>query len=60
VLLPIWVAAYRYGEDSYRFLVNGRTGEVQGTAPWSWVKITLAVLAALLVIFAFYYFSGSN
>jgi hypothetical protein len=54
VLLPIWVAAYRYGADSYRFLVNGRTGEVQGTAPWSWVKITLAVLAALVLLFVLY------
>ncbi len=60
VLLPIWVAAYRYGEESYRFLVNGRTGEVQGTAPWSWVKITLAVLAALLLILVFYTLSGRS
>ena len=34
----------------FRFLVNARTGEVQGERPWSWVKITFAVLAAILVI----------
>lgn len=33
----------------YRFLVNARTGEVQGQRPWSWVKITLAVLAAATI-----------
>ncbi len=60
VLLPIWVAAYRYGADSYRFLVNGRTGEVQGTAPWSWVKITLAVLAALVLVFVLYTLAGRS
>src|SRR6185369_2868717 len=49
VLLPIWIAAYRYHDDVYRFLVNGQTGEVQGKAPYSWVKIGLTVA---LVIFA--------
>ncbi len=54
VLLPVWIAAYRYKDESYRFLVNGQTGEVQGKAPWSWIKITLAVLLgiALFLLFA--------
>jgi ribosomal protein S27E len=55
VLLPIWIAAYRYRGEIYRFLVNGQTGEVQGKAPYSWLKITLAVLfAALLIAIAVY------
>jgi len=49
ILLPIWISAYRYHNKIYRFLVNGRTGEVQGERPWSWIKITLAVLAGALV-----------
>ncbi len=48
VLLPVWISAYRYREKVFRFLVNGQTGEVTGTAPWSWVKITFAVIVALL------------
>ena len=48
ILLPVWMAAYRYGGKSYRFLVNGQTGEVQGERPWSVWKIAFAV--ALLVI----------
>ena len=44
VLLPMWICSYRYRERVYRFLVNARTGEVQGQRPWSWVKIGLAVL----------------
>jgi predicted RNA-binding Zn-ribbon protein involved in translation (DUF1610 family) len=44
ILLPIWISAYRYKEKVYRFMINGRTGEVQGERPWSWIKITLAVL----------------
>lgn len=50
ILLPIWLSAYRYGNKAYRFLVNGRTGEVQGERPWSWVKIAFAVLGVLLLI----------
>ena len=50
ILLPLWISAYRYQSKTYRFMINGRTGEVQGERPYSWVKITLTVLAALAVI----------
>ena len=29
VLLPVWIATYRYNDKPYRFLVNARTGEVR-------------------------------
>ncbi len=47
VLLPIWVAAYRYRGKSFRFVVNGRTGAVQGERPWSPWKIGLAIAVAV-------------
>jgi hypothetical protein len=46
-LLPVWVCAYRFRNRAFRFLVNGQTGEVQGEAPWSWVKIALLALGIL-------------
>ncbi|HKL05166.1 MAG TPA: TFIIB-type zinc finger domain-containing protein [Roseovarius sp.] len=49
ILLPVWLAAYKYRGETYRFVVNGRTGRVQGERPWSVWKITFAVLAALLI-----------
>ena len=49
VLLPVWLAAYRYRGRAYRFVVNGRNGRVQGERPWSVWKIALAVVAALIV-----------
>ena len=55
VLLPVWISAYRYRNTVYRFLVNARTGEVQGERPWSWVKIMLAVLAATPIVAAIVY-----
>jgi hypothetical protein len=54
VLLPLWICSYRYKEKIYRFLVNARTGEVQGQRPWSWVKITLTAIAVASVIFMLY------
>ena len=44
ILLPVWMAAYKYNGKSYRFLVNGQTGEVQGERPWSVWKIALVVI----------------
>jgi len=50
LLLPIWISAYQFREKTYRFLVNGRTGEVQGERPYSWIKITLAALGVLAAV----------
>ena len=50
VLLPLWIAAYRYNNDVYRFLVNGQTGEVVGKAPWSVFKIVLLILIIAALI----------
>ncbi len=50
VLLPIWISAYRYHNKIYRFMVNGRTGEVQGERPWSWIKIAFATLVGAAIV----------
>ena len=49
-LVPVWIAAYVYQGKSFRYVVNGATGKATGTAPWSWVKIGFAVLAALIIL----------
>jgi ribosomal protein S27E len=56
VLLPVWIAAYRYQDKVYQFLVNGQTGEVVGKAPWSILKLTLLILfiAALIGTIIFF------
>ncbi len=50
ILVPIWVLAYTYGSQGYQIVVNGYTGSMAGKYPLSWIKITLAILAALAVI----------
>jgi hypothetical protein len=51
LLVPIWLLTYRYGPRSYQVVVNGVTGAAAGTHPWSWVKITLLVIVALIVAY---------
>ncbi len=59
-LLPVWKYLYRYKDQEYPFYVNGQTGKIVGTAPFSrrkfgayvgtlWVSLT-AVLALVKVI----------
>lgn len=49
ILLPVWLAAYKYRGKTYRFVVNGQTGRVQGERPWSAWKIAGAILLALII-----------
>lgn len=50
ILLPVWSAAYRFQNKSYRLVINGQNGKVEGERPWSPVKVAAAVIAAALVI----------
>jgi LSD1 subclass zinc finger protein len=50
ILLPMWISAYRYRDTTFRFIVNARTGQVQGERPWSVAKIALAVIAVLVFL----------
>jgi len=58
LLLPMWVAHYRYQDRVFHILVNGRTGRISGERPWSAWKIfrlMLIIAAALLLIAALMY-----
>ena len=53
VLLPVWIMAYRYRDQVFRFLVNGQTGQCTGTAPTSYAKIagvTAAVIGGIVLV----------
>lgn len=54
ILLPVWLLSYVYGRQSYQVLVNGMTGAIAGDRPYSWVKITFAVLAVAIVALIFF------
>jgi DNA-directed RNA polymerase subunit RPC12/RpoP len=53
VLLPVWIMAYTYREQTFRFLLNGQTGRCTGTAPTSYVKIAgvaAVVIGAIILV----------
>jgi hypothetical protein len=60
ILLPVWLAAYKYRGQSYRFVVNARTGRVQGERPWSAWKIAVAVVLGLIVAAAVGYVAAQG
>ncbi|WP_417587860.1 primosomal protein N' (replication factor Y) - superfamily II helicase [Pararhodobacter oceanensis] len=57
LLLPIWMAAYQYRGKTYRFVVNGQTGKVQGERPWSAWKIAGAVAVVVIAAGIYFYVS---
>lgn len=50
LLLPIWLAAYRYHDKLFRIMVNARTGEVVGDRPYSIAKIVSLVIALFTAV----------
>ncbi len=57
ILVPIWVGAYKFKDKTYRFVINGRTGEISGDAPISVWKVLMLVILGLIVVGAIVYFS---
>jgi DNA-directed RNA polymerase subunit RPC12/RpoP len=43
ILLPVYLAAYRFEDKVYQVMVNGQTGVVAGQKPVAWWKIWLAI-----------------
>ena len=60
LLLPVYVSSYNYNNKVYQFLVNARTGEIQGQRPYSWVKIGLFILLILAIIGTIYFFGNQQ
>lgn len=62
ILMPLYLATYQYGTESYQVLINGQTGELAGQRPVDWKKVLLVtggvllpavVLGLLALIFAY-------
>jgi len=50
ILAPVWLLSYNFGARAFQAVMNGFTGTVSGEYPKSWVKVTLLVLAAIVVV----------
>ncbi|MFN7914103.1 MAG: hypothetical protein U0Q55_02100 [Vicinamibacterales bacterium] len=53
ILVPVWLLSYVYRGTPFQVVINGVTGEVAGERPWSWIKIALLVLLALVIVVGF-------
>lgn len=50
LLVPVYAGAYRFNNKVYQIVINGKTGEVQGERPYSWLKIGCLVIAIILIL----------
>ena len=50
ILVPVWLLTYSFGSTTYQVVVNGVTGAIAGGRPWSWIKIALLVILAIVII----------
>ncbi len=50
ILLPVYISSYRFNSKRYNFYVNGQTGIIHGTRPYSFWKIFLAIVAVLAIM----------
>ncbi|WP_103068961.1 DNA helicase PriA [Aquimarina sediminis] len=57
ILLPVYVSAYRFQGKKYNFFINGQTGSISGSRPYSFWKIFFLVLFILAIIAILFWFS---
>jgi len=57
ILLPIYISSYDYNGKEYRFYVNGQTGKISSTRPYSFWKIFFLVLFIVIIIALFAFFA---
>ncbi len=48
ILLPVYLASYRFEGRPFQLMINGQTGKVAGQKPVAWLRVWL-VIAALLI-----------
>ncbi|NPA82254.1 MAG: primosomal protein N' (replication factor Y) - superfamily II helicase, partial [Epsilonproteobacteria bacterium] len=58
LLLPVWVADFKYGGKNYRFAINAVTGKLRGERPYSKIKIFFAVLFSLILWSILFYLAN--
>ncbi len=49
ILVPVWLLTYDFHGQPFQVVINGYSGQIAGHYPKSWIKIILAVVAALIV-----------
>lgn len=65
MLLPLYIAAYQYGDETFQVLINGQSGKIAGQRPVDWRKsgrwlatLALPALAVGLLTFLILFFAN--
>jgi len=58
LLLPVWMACFKYKEKVYNFMVNGQTGKVSGKIPISPVKVAITVVGVIAALALMWWISN--
>lgn len=48
ILLPLYLATYRYGDKVFQVMINGQTGTIAGQRPVDWKRVGWTLAAAFL------------
>jgi Zn finger protein HypA/HybF involved in hydrogenase expression len=51
LLVPIWLLTYNFRSKAYQVIANGYTGTIAGEYPYSWWKVALLIVLALIAVF---------
>ena len=49
ILLPVWMSSYQFKNKTYKFMINGQSGQVKGQAPVSALRVIVSILVSLLI-----------
>ena len=60
LLAPIWISSYPFRSKTYRFVINGQSGKVEGTYPISPWKVLLVVLLVAAVAVGVWFLLEAN
>lgn len=60
ILVPIYSTSYHFKGKQYTVLINGQNGKIKGEYPKSPIKIAIAVLCVILLLFGVYLFSEAE
>ncbi|MEA1954400.1 MAG: primosomal protein N' (replication factor Y) - superfamily II helicase [Campylobacterota bacterium] len=47
ILLPVWVASFKWKNKTYNYAINAQTGKITGERPYSVTKIVFAVMGGV-------------
>ncbi len=50
IILPIWICTVEHKNKTYRLIVNGQSGCVEGSYHKSWIKIAVTILIVIFIL----------